>query len=74
MSRIESDSFRATREGYERRFINAESTYDRYLIFRQLMSWIEDLTEINDHKDVRIAQLEKEIKGYDLKEYIDDAD
>lgn len=74
MKSIESNSFRATREGFERKFLNAESNYDRYLVFKQLMSWIEDLTELNDHKDARIAQLQKEIKGYNLEEYIDDAD
>ena len=74
MKTIESDSFRATREGFERRFINAESTYDRYLVFKQLMVWIEDLIELNDIKTNRITQLKKEIKGYDLEEYIDDTD
>lgn len=69
MKTLESTAFRVSREAYERKFLNAESNYDRYLVFKQLISWIEDLTELNDLKDARIAELQKAVKGYDLTEY-----
>lgn len=69
MKTIESTAFRTSSEEFERRFLNAESNYDRYLVFKQLISWIEDLTELNDLKDARISELQKAVKGYDLTEY-----
>lgn len=61
----ESPAMRATRENFERRFMNAETTYDRYLVFKDLMSWIRDLQELNDLKDKKIVELQSQIKGYD---------
>lgn len=69
-----NDYFRNTSEAYKERFINAESNYKRYLVLKDLLSWVQDLHELNDRKDERIARLQKEIKGYNLEEYIDDAD
>jgi hypothetical protein len=61
----------ATRESYEERFINAETTYQRYLILKDLLNLIEDLQELNARKDAQIAALRNEVKGYDLSDYKD---
>ena len=61
----------ATRESYEERFINAETTYQRYLILKDLLSWVEDLQNLNARKDAQILALQNEVKGYDLSDYKD---
>jgi len=66
-----NDSFRHTREAYEERFINAETTYQRYIILKDLLSWVQELYENNNFKDKQIDNLRKSIKGYDLNEYTD---
>jgi hypothetical protein len=66
-----NDNFRTTRESYEQRFIDAESTYQRYLLLKDLLRWVEDLRELNASKDAQIVNLRKSIKGYDLDEYIE---
>lgn len=66
-----NDSFRTTREAYEERFINAETTYQRYLVLKDLLSWVQDLYENNNFKDKQIDNLRKSVKGYDLNEYTD---
>lgn len=66
-----NDNFMRTREAYEERFINAETTYQRYIILKDLLSWVQDLHELNELKDEQITNLRNSIKGYDLNEYID---
>lgn len=66
-----NDNFRRTREAYKERFINAESTYQRYLVLKDVLSLAQDLYELNDSKDAQIARLRKSIEGYDLSEYTD---
>jgi len=66
-----NDSFRHTREAYEERFINADTSYKRYLVLKDLLSWVQDLHELNESKSKQIEKLSKSIKGYDLSEYAD---
>ena len=66
-----NDSSRHTREAFEERFINAETTYQRYIILKDALSWVQDLRELNELKDEQITNLRKSIKGYDLNEYTD---
>ena len=63
--------FNISRNVYEERFINAETAYQRYKVFKDLLSWVETLYELNEAKDKRIAELESSIKGYDLDDYKD---
>lgn len=62
-------NFRATREAYEQRFIDAESTYKRYLVLKDLLSWVEELHELNESKSAELKVLRESIKGYNLDEY-----
>lgn len=64
-----NDNFRTIREAYEERFINAETTYQRYLVLKDLLSWVQYLYELNESKDAQTTSLRKSIKGYDLDEY-----
>jgi hypothetical protein len=66
-----ANNFNQTREAYIERFINAETSYRRYLILQDLLSWVEDLQELNDCKDAKIVALQNEVKGYDLSDYQD---
>ena len=66
-----NDSFRHTQEAYKERFINAETPYKRYLVLKDLLSWVKDLQELNDSKDKQLVELRKTIKGYDLNDYAD---
>lgn len=69
MNTIDSTSFRATHDAYERRFLNAATNYDKFQVFKDLMSWVESLVELNDLKDVEIQRLRKAFEGYDMSEY-----
>jgi hypothetical protein len=62
-------NFRTTREAYEQRFIDADSTYKRYLVLKDLLSWVEDLHELNESKSAELKVLRESIKGYNLDEY-----
>ena len=66
-----NDNFRATREAYEQRFIDADSTYKRYRVLKDLLSWVEELHELNERKSAELEVLRKSIKGYNLDEYKD---
>jgi hypothetical protein len=69
----QSESYKVTREKYIREFLNAETAYDRYAVFMNLLNWLDSKDELGYLREQEIKRLQDSVKGYDLNEYIGEA-
>lgn len=69
-----TESFMVSREALIRDYLNADTPYDRYKVLMRAISWLEAKEELATYREQEITRLRSEIKGYNLEEYIDDAD
>lgn len=65
----QSESFKITRENLIRDFLNAQTQYDRYVVLKRAISWLEAKDEIAHYQEQEIKRLRSQISGYDLSEY-----
>ena len=65
----QSESYKVSRENLLRDFLNAETPYDRYVLFNRALSWLDSKDETAHYREQEIIRLRSEIIGYDLSEY-----
>jgi len=65
----QSESYKISRENLLRDFLNAETPYDRYVLFNRALSWLDSKEEVAHYREQEIERLRSQISGYDLSEY-----
>jgi hypothetical protein len=65
----QTDSYKISRENLLRDFLNAETPYERYVLFNRALSWLDSKDETAHYREQEIIRLQSTITGYDLSEY-----
>jgi len=65
----QTDSYKFSRENLLRDFLNAETPYERYVLFNRALSWLDAKEEIAHYREQDIQRLRSQISGYDLSEH-----
>jgi hypothetical protein len=68
----QSESYAVTREGALRDFLNAETPYDRYVVFNRVLQWLDSKEELSYYREQEINRIRSQVTGYDLTIYEED--